>query len=340
MRLTTTPIRERQDKVTTRWQALNARQSNPASESTEGHTNGNGKGNGAGSDRINIIRVPTLPGVEVLTAEGAIATGRPVLHKDLEVRFVVRGELRVEFNHEVHVARAGWLLQLPPGELHALAPDVHACVAIGGGISGLDGYVDGPGSARTAPPAFVCEPAPADLAVMLSAAYAELAGPQATNGGSGMITVALSALMIRAANSKTHAASSAATRLPAIERALDHLRERYLREISLDDLASAARLSKFHFLRLFSVAVGATPHRYQLLLRIARARELLRHGVEIASVAQSTGFFDQSHFTRCFREIVGITPGRYQNESAARVSRNGTPPRGPTNGSTNGPQAR
>jgi AraC-like DNA-binding protein len=319
--------------VTTRWQALDAGQPNPAGERTEGQTYGNGKGNGGGSDRINIIRVHTLPGVEVLTAEDAIATGRPVLHNDLEVRFVLRGELRVEFNHEVHVARAGWLLQLPPGALHSLAADEHSFLAIRVGLADLDRYGAGPGQARTAPPAFVCEQAPVELADMLSAAYLELAGPQVPHGGSGsgMITVALSALMIRAANSKTHAASSAATRLPAIERALDHLRERYLREISLDDLASAARLSKFHFLRLFSVAVGATPHRYQLLLRIARARELLRHGVEIASVAQSTGFFDQSHFTRCFREIVGITPGRYQGESAVRVARNGAP---------NTPQAR
>jgi AraC-like DNA-binding protein len=321
--------------VTTRWQALDTRQPNPAGERTEGQTSGNGNRNGAGSDQINTFRIPALAGVEVLTAEGAVATGRPVLHNDLEVRFVVRGELRVEFNREVHVARAGWLLQLPPGELHTLAPDEHSFLAIRVGLADLDRYGAGPGTARTAPPTFVCEPAPVDLADMLTAAYVELAGPQVTNGGSGMITVALSALMIRAANGKTHAASSAATRLPAIERALDHLRERYLREISLDDLASAARLSKFHFLRLFSVAVGATPHRYQLLLRIARARELLRLGVEIASVAQSTGFFDQSHFTRCFREIVGITPGRYQNESATRVARNGSPG---ASGPTNGPQ--
>jgi len=98
----------------------------------------------------------------------------------------------------------------------------------------------------------------------------------------------------------------------SIERALTYLREHFVQEISLQDLAAAAGLSKFHFVRLFAAAVGITPHRYQLLLRINRARYLLRQGDEIAGVAQRTGFFDQSHFTACFRDVVGVTPGRYQ----------------------------
>ncbi|HTT12082.1 MAG TPA: AraC family transcriptional regulator [Burkholderiaceae bacterium] len=108
-------------------------------------------------------------------------------------------------------------------------------------------------------------------------------------------------------------ASGPATRVASIERALSYLREHFMREISLQDLAAAAGLSKFHFVRLFAAVVGSTPHRYQLLLRISQARHLLRQGDEIADVAQRTGFFDQSHFTACFREVVGVTPGRYQS---------------------------
>src|ERR1700752_1186712 len=122
MSLTNTHGQERRNKVTTRWQATNERQSKATGERTDSQTNGNGKANGAGTDQIGIFRIPSLPGVEVLAAEGAIATGRPVLHNDLEVRFVVRGAVRIEFNHQVHVAREGWLLHLPPGELHTLAP--------------------------------------------------------------------------------------------------------------------------------------------------------------------------------------------------------------------------
>lgn len=107
-----------------------------------------------------------------------------------------------------------------------------------------------------------------------------------------------------------------ARRLPAVEKALAYLHANYAQDITLDDLAAAAGLSKFHFLRVFSSRLGVTPHRYQLLLRVVHAQDLLRDGLGIADVALRTGFFDQSHFTRCFHEIVGITPGRYQLDLA------------------------
>jgi AraC-like DNA-binding protein len=53
------------------------------------------------------------------------------------------------------------------------------------------------------------------------------------------------------------------------------------------------------------------PHAFQLQLRVDRAKTLLARGLDIAAVAQRTGFADQSHFTRVFRRSVGVTPGRF-----------------------------
>ena len=109
----------------------------------------------------------------------------------------------------------------------------------------------------------------------------------------------------------------------SVDSALAHLRAHYTQDIGLDDLAAAAGLSKFHFLRLFAARVGVTPHRYQLLLRVLHAKSLLRDGLEIAEVALRTGFFDQSHLTRCFHELVGVTPGRYQFDLAPNGAKSG-----------------
>jgi transcriptional regulator GlxA family with amidase domain len=109
--------------------------------------------------------------------------------------------------------------------------------------------------------------------------------------------------------------------VPAVEKALAHLHANYAEDIALDELAAAAGLSKFHFLRVFSARLGITPHRYQLLLRVVHAKDLLRDGLDLADVALRTGFFDQSHFTRCFHEIVGVTPGRYQLDLAPESPR-------------------
>jgi AraC-like DNA-binding protein len=99
---------------------------------------------------------------------------------------------------------------------------------------------------------------------------------------------------------------------PEIARARAIIQERFDQMISLSTLADEVGLSKFHLLRLFREEVGATPHAYQLHLRIARARELLDARASAAEVALACGFADQAHFTRTFKRIVGFTPGRFR----------------------------
>jgi len=106
-------------------------------------------------------------------------------------------------------------------------------------------------------------------------------------------------------------------RSPAIERALAHLKQNYAERVQLVNLAAVAGMSKFHFVRAFTAIVGVTPHRYQLLLRLAKAKAMLHEGFEIAQVAVQAGFWDQSHFDRSFRLFVGMTPTQYQRNALA-----------------------
>jgi AraC-like DNA-binding protein len=106
-------------------------------------------------------------------------------------------------------------------------------------------------------------------------------------------------------------------RSPAVERALAHLSENYAERVELQELAVIACMSKFHFVRAFTAILGVTPHRYQLLLRLAKAKAMLGQGSEIAQVAAHAGFWDQSHFDRSFRLFVGMTPTQYQQNALA-----------------------
>ncbi len=84
-------------------------------------------------------------------------------------------------------------------------------------------------------------------------------------------------------------------------------------ELGLDALASVARLSPFHFCRVFKQSTGMTPHRYVIERRIARARELLATGgLPIEAVAMACGFASQKHFTTSFTRMVGVSPGRFR----------------------------
>ena len=82
-------------------------------------------------------------------------------------------------------------------------------------------------------------------------------------------------------------------------------------DYSLGDLAAAAGLSRFHFLRCFRRAAGQTPHADQVSRRVNAARRMLATGGAPADVAVACGFADQSHLTRLFRRLLGVTPGAY-----------------------------
>ena len=63
---------------------------------------------------------------------------------------------------------------------------------------------------------------------------------------------------------------------------------------------------------------------YLEMVRVERARALLRQGEPISRVAFDTGFSDQSHLTRRFKRVVGVPPGQYARTyglGRARVTR-------------------
>jgi AraC family transcriptional regulator len=74
-------------------------------------------------------------------------------------------------------------------------------------------------------------------------------------------------------------------------RVLDVVEQRLAEDIALDDLAAAAGVSRFHFLRLFKNSLGITPHRFIMDQRLAAARKLLAEtDRRLSDVAASTGF--------------------------------------------------
>lgn len=112
--------------------------------------------------------------------------------------------------------------------------------------------------------------------------------------------------------------STATVRVPrdgnegfAVKRSKQYLEEHYAERVLLQDLARLTGLSPYHLNRSFCRIIGMPPHAYQLQVRLARARWLLRRGQSIIETALLAGFADQSHFTRHFKRAVGVTPGEY-----------------------------
>lgn len=104
-----------------------------------------------------------------------------------------------------------------------------------------------------------------------------------------------------------------------IRRARDLAESDSARVRTLDDLADAAGLSRYHFARRFRRETGVPPWEFVRRVRTERALRLLEEGRPPAEVAFETGFADQAHLTRTLRQRDGRTPAEVRRDGRSTV---------------------
>ena len=76
----------------------------------------------------------------------------------------------------------------------------------------------------------------------------------------------------------------------------------------MQELADAARISRFHLARVFRAHTGSSVMEYLRAVRLAEAKRLLRDdSLGVDAVARSVGF-SVTHLIRVFRQETGATP--------------------------------
>jgi AraC family transcriptional regulator len=95
---------------------------------------------------------------------------------------------------------------------------------------------------------------------------------------------------------------------------IEYIMENLEGNLTLEQMASIALLSPYHFARQFKATTGLPPHQYVIARRIERAQHLLQADDEVglAEVALRAGFSDQSKFSFHFKRITGVTPGQFR----------------------------
>ncbi|MBJ8338886.1 helix-turn-helix transcriptional regulator [Antrihabitans sp. YC3-6] len=102
-----------------------------------------------------------------------------------------------------------------------------------------------------------------------------------------------------------------------LRRARDLADRRYSEQLDLDELARAAGVSKYHFLRCFAATYGKTPALYLAERRIERAQDLLRAtNLTVTEVCDLVGYSSLGSFSSKFRALVGVSPSAYQAKFA------------------------
>ncbi len=85
---------------------------------------------------------------------------------------------------------------------------------------------------------------------------------------------------------------------------------------SLDTLASAVGMSRFHFHRMFKAQTGVTPKAYATARRVSRIRNALQQSTTVTEAIYSAGFNSNSRFYESSNKTLGMTPTQYRSGGA------------------------
>jgi AraC family transcriptional regulator of adaptative response/methylated-DNA-[protein]-cysteine methyltransferase len=96
-----------------------------------------------------------------------------------------------------------------------------------------------------------------------------------------------------------------------IGRAIRFLADHYLEQPTLDEAASAAGLSPFHFQRLFTRYVGISPKSFVGHLTLGHAKAKLANGASVLDAALDAGLSGPSRLHDLALKIEAMTPGDY-----------------------------
>lgn len=87
--------------------------------------------------------------------------------------------------------------------------------------------------------------------------------------------------------------------------------------VSIESMSRQCGLSSRQFARAFQQSYGMPFYKFQLGIRIQRARELLiKSDMPIGEIALTLGYADQATFTEGFSRAVGAPPGRFRRQHA------------------------
>lgn len=93
-------------------------------------------------------------------------------------------------------------------------------------------------------------------------------------------------------------------------------RNHFHQEIGPDDMAEAAKLSRFHYSRLFKEVTGVTPIQFLTKIRIMKSAELLyQTKYSIEDIAINVGYNNANYLTKVFRKMTGMTPGEFRKSN-------------------------
>jgi len=103
---------------------------------------------------------------------------------------------------------------------------------------------------------------------------------------------------------------------PRLSKAVDAIHKNHGEDLSLEDLANAAGMSRSSFAAHFKDMTGLTPAVYLTHWRMFLACEMLRAGDKSSGqIADQIGYESEVSFSRAFRRYLNVTPAVYRRQA-------------------------
>ncbi len=98
-----------------------------------------------------------------------------------------------------------------------------------------------------------------------------------------------------------------------MQKMLSFINEYYSKDISLNDIAQSASISKSEASRCFQSYLNTSPVNYLLNFRVQKAMQLLRSSeMTVEAIALECRFGSAAYFCKIFRSRTGLTPKQYR----------------------------
>jgi len=98
-----------------------------------------------------------------------------------------------------------------------------------------------------------------------------------------------------------------------IYRAINFVKQNYMKKITLEDVANHVYLSPSYFSKIFKEEMKFNFNTYLNHVRIEMSKKLLLDdSIDLVDVSNLVGYEDQSYFSKVFKKMTGVSPGKYR----------------------------
>lgn len=259
---------------------------------------------------------------------GTVDTATRAFHEAVEIKYFYEGESTLIIDSQTVHAAAGDVIVINPYEFHTtvdcgkLHPGKYHLFMIG-----LDFFEGAVGADINLRKLLLENQITFDSKIsesskireILTRAVSEYEGksPYFSLALFGLIAELFSELLrSHATEKRSRGGEDTFSRYAVIEPAIRLIRDGYSEQFTVDRLADACRISKYHFCRIFKAATGMSAIQYLNAYRLKIADTLLTNSAHTVSEAAALcGFDDVSYFSRIYKKHFNKTPQKAKGKA-------------------------